>query len=444
MKPTRSTTGMKPASIYFAILLLLIFAPLANINAQLQSSTLTIAGWSSGTTPVFSGTERNVINLKYGDTLSTNLAFSGQPDDGLETDHDNAAFMSFSYSYTVYLTPYGSTFPPTASIPIGTHTISAFQSCSSSNVPPWTIGYDNAPAMDTDYVNMDIPDMISECVAAGDYQVDILIDNYSQNSVGPNAEAIQLGWYGYADNYIDTGLAAIYAPSEDNVGQTSLIPANDYLLSQVAFIHIDQLTKCPPVTVTLPRLIETIAPEVSVTAQASYAGQCPQSTLSYLWSTGETTATATLREGIYTVTATSQCGTTAAAAVIVSSAIDPGRVAMTTNTVGQGANNNGAAKSGQNNVYKKATDNTTDESADVNPSIYPYPNPAKNSITFDLGAKQISSYTIRIMDIAGNEAMQPIVTSYSKTSVTTDALPAGIYLYEIAADQTYRGKFIKE
>jgi hypothetical protein len=154
MKKVNCSASGKFMPLFFtAFILSATFSPLYTA-AQLQSSILTISGWTPGTVPVFSGSQSNVINLSYGDSLATSIDFSGYPDDGLGTDNDNMASMSFSYSYTVYLTPVGDSFSTATSISVGVHAVSAYQSCSSGTVPPWSIAYDSSPAIDTNSINI--------------------------------------------------------------------------------------------------------------------------------------------------------------------------------------------------------------------------------------------------------------------------------------------------
>jgi hypothetical protein len=438
----------KFASILFATFLF-IFSPTLHLYAQQQLSTFTIAGWTPGTTPVYTGINSNVIDLTYGDNLNTTVAFIGSPNDGLGTDYDNIAYMSFSYSYTMYLTPAGNTFSTATSIPVGTHTISAYQSCSSGITPPWTLGCDAQSTVYTNKLDMHTADGINDCIPIGNYQVDIVFNNYSINSVGPNPSAIQLEWYGYADNSSVRGLSALAAPSTANNSGAILSPASSYILNQVAFVHVSSPTACPPLAISMPTSIHTFASVSSATVSASYPGQCVQNAFTYLWSDGETTATATgLHHGIYTVTVTAPCGNTATASVTISEITDPNMAPIAVVAAPQPIESAADhAIAAGNKTYKEAN-SIPEESSSPQATVNLYPNPAKQRITFDL-KNMNSAYTLRILDILGNEVMIPATgasaeAGYQKISVDLDLLPAGAYLYELVTDHTYRGKFIKQ
>jgi hypothetical protein len=422
----------------------MIFLLFQHISAQ-QVSTFTIPGWTPGTTPVFSGTSSNVINLNYGDSLNTSVAFAGTPTDGIGTDNDNIAFQSFSYSYTVYLTQAGGIFSTTSSIPVGTHSISAFQSCSSGTMPPWTISYDAQPTKDTNNLNMDIKDGIADCIAPGDYQVDIVFDSYSVNSVGPAALPIQLQWSGYANNSPARGLTQFNAPSTVNTTDVALNPVSSYLLSKIAFVHVDRPVSCPPVNLSLPRSIETFAQASSATVTASYPGHCEQNVFTYLWSNGETTATAVnLFRGTHTVTVTSPCGASASASITISYPTAPGMSAITAPAKLEAASPSELAAASGHNKDKKASANA---SADVEAHLKLYPNPAKHNITFDFAIESDANSSVRIYDMLGNEMMTANANTEAgnqKMEVNLDELPAGVYLYELTSDKTFRGKFVKQ
>ena len=427
MKSIKPSAGGRAMLLHLA--LLMIFTPL---SAQQQSSTFTMPGWISGITPVFTGTAANVITLSYGDSLLTSVAFSGTPTDGIGTDGDNIASQSFSYSYTVYLTPMGTAFSA-ASIAVGTHTVAAYQSCNSGTMPPWTIGYDNHSSRDTNELTMKIRDQIFECVPAGDYQVDIAIDSYSVNSVGPAALALELQWAAYANNSPARGLSQLNAPSAMNTISVPLSPMSIYMFSKVAFVHINQPATCPPIHLSLPATAETYL-KTSATAAASYPGHCPQNEFTYLWSNGETTATATnLTRGNYTVTVTSACGATATASINVSYPAAHIEALSTAQLEAApvAAHSQGPAQGKQ---YKDAVADAPAAHLGL------YPNPAKHQITFDLAA---SDYTVRILDMVGNEVIAATSGS-ARTEINIDALPSGVYLYELTSDHTFRGKFVKQ
>ena len=387
MKSIKRISNGKSTPLSVIILFIFIFSFFQSANAQQQLSVFTVSGWTPGTTPIYTGSNSNVVNLNYGENLNTTVGFTGYANDGLGTDFDNIAYMSFSYSYTIYLTLAGQAFSTTTSIPIATHTISAYQSCSSGITPPWTIGCDAQPTTDTNKLDMNTADVVNECVPVGNYQVDVVFNTYTLNSVGPNPPAIDLVWSGYTNNSSIRGLSFISAPSSSNNSGVALNPATSYILSQIAFVHVGIPQTCPPIALTLPRNIQTFATTSSATVVASYPGQCAQNPCSYLWSNGETTATAiNLTKGIYTVTVTTPCGNMAIASVIISNITDPNISEATPTASLEMANYSDHATLTVNNIYKKATANTTQDNAIVETQMTLYPNPARHNITFDLKA----------------------------------------------------------
>jgi len=50
--------------------------------------------------------------------------------------------------------------------------------------------------------------------------------------------------------------------------------------------------------------------------------------------------------------------------------------------------------------------------------------------------------SIRILDIVGNEIMTFKTATDQKANLNIEALEAGVYLYEVESDQTFRGKFV--
>ncbi len=440
MESTKNPDGKMVPAIFTMIIL--IFSTLQQISAQQQISTFTLAGWTPGVTPIFTGTGSNVTTLHYGDSLNTSLSFNGAPDDGLGTDNDNIANVNFSYSYTVYLTHAGQAFS-SASIAVGTHTFSANQQCSSGIVPPWTISLDNNATIDTNAINLNIADGINDCIPAGNYQVDIVFDKYSQSSVGPSPQPMLLEWMGYTNNSA-RGLTTLTPPSSENVSDSTLSPVTSYLLSRIGFIRVAQPSSCPSITLNLPEEIQTFATSSSVTVAANYPGYCPQNAFTYRWSNGERTSTVNLSKGSYTVTVTAPCGTTASATVLITNITDPNISEVTASTQTQTTRTADNVNAPGNKTFKSATDNSSNGNIEAHINLYP--NPAKHNITFDLTNASISTYSIRILDMLGNEVMQPnnIATESNKLDVNVDELPAGSYLYEVVLDQTYRGKFIKQ
>jgi hypothetical protein len=433
----------KSTSITFVSLFLLILLS-GSIAAQQQSSTFTIAGWTPGTEPIFTGSNKNVVNLTYGDSLNTTVAFTGAPNDGLGTDADNIASMSFSYSYTVYLTAIGDSFSTSSSIPVGTHTISAFQTCSSGTVAPWSIGYDSQPTMDTNNVNMNISDAVLDCIPQGSYQVDIVFETYAVNSVGPNVQAIQLVWSGYANSSSTTALTTLNAPSSANTQQVAISPVTDYLFSRVAFVQVNRPESCPTLTLSLPTLIESHSALSSATVTASYPGQCLQNPCSYLWSNGETTATATnLSKGNYTVTVTAPCGNSATASVTIYDAthIETPDLALMTIDPKYTVNDIKANITNTDTKHQSHR-NAPEENSTPQAHLSLYPNPASQHISFDLGNGSVIR-SVRILDIVGNEIML-FNTAEQKADINIDGLQAGVYIYEVESDQTFRGKFVKQ
>jgi hypothetical protein len=304
------------AGIIAAFIFLQLFFPF-QITAQ-DVSFFSIAGWATGATPIFTGSDSNVVSLNYGDSLHTNIEFAGAPDDGLGTDEDNVNYMNFAYSYTIYLTPIDSAFSLSSSIPVGTHTVSAGQYCSTGAVPPWTVGCDTQATVTSDSVSMNIADGIGSCIAPGMYHVDILLDNYSITTSGPTVPPVLLQWLGYT-NSPARGLSMVTVPEAVNTPTISLTPANSYLLSQIAYVTIAQPASCPPLSLSMPENISATTEISSATVSASYPGNCIQDPCSYLWSNGETSPTAiNLTEGTYAVTVTAPCGTTATASVTIS------------------------------------------------------------------------------------------------------------------------------
>lgn len=441
MKPTTLDPSRKLASVILAIAFM-NFSSFQHISAQ-QISTFTIPGWTSGVNPIFTGAGSNVISLQYGDSLTTSVAFDGSPTDGIGNDQDNIAFQSFSYSYTIYLTPNGASFSAATSIPVGTHSVGATQSCSSGTMPPWTLNYDGVPAGDTNSFNRNIRDGITDCTAAGDYQVDIVLDSYAVNSVGSAALPLQLQWNGYANNSPARALTEINAPSTDNTNDAPLSPVSSYILSKIAFVHIAAPASCPPVTLSLPASIGTFASTASATVTASYPGHCEQNAFTYLWSNGETTATATnLRRGTHTVTVTSPCGATATASVTIS--LPTSQVASAGTRVETLAPIAAAAHatSEDNNKTKKTHTR-------VETRMQLYPNPAKHNITFDFTTESVVNSMITIYDMMGNEVLKTSNNSTAeagnqKMEVNIDALPVGAYLYELNAGELVRGRFVKQ
>ena len=442
MKPITLDPSRKLASVLFAIAFM-IFSSIQHISAQ-QVSTFTIPGWTSGVNPIFTGAGSNVISLQYGDSLTTSVAFDGSPTDGIGNDQDNIAFQSFSYSYTVYLTPNGSQFSAATSIPVGTHSVGATQSCSSGTMPPWTLSYDGVSAGDTNSFNKNIRDGIADCIAPGDYHVDIVLDSYAVNSVGSAALPLQLQWNGYANNSPVRALTEINAPSTNNTNDVALSPVSSYILSKVAFVHIAAPASCPPVTLSLPASIGTFASTASATVSASYSGHCDQNAFTYLWSNGETTATATdLHRGTHTVTVTSPCGATATASVTISLPTTQVASASTrVETLAPIAVAAHATGGEDNNKTKK-----THTKAEAHMQLYP--NPAKHNITFDFTTESAVSSTITIYDMMGNEVMKAsndtnAEAGNQKMEINIDSLPVGAYLYELNVGELVRGRFVKQ
>lgn len=439
MKLTTLNPSRKLTSALFAIILVALL-PFQHLSAQ-QISTFTIPGWITGTAPVFSGTGSNVIDLRYGDSMTTSVAFSGTPTDGIGTDQDNIAFQSFSYSYTVYLTPSGSSFSTASSISLGTHTVSAYQSCSSGTMPPWTISYDAQPTVDTNNLNMNIKDAIADCITPGDYQVDVVFDSYALNSVGPAALPLQLQWNGYVNNSPARGLTEFLAPSTANTADVPLSPVNNYLLSKIAFVHIDRPASCPPVALSLPESIHTFAAVSSATVTATYPGHCAQNAFTYLWSNGETTATATnLSRGIHTVTVTSPCGASSTASIMISFPTAPGMEVISSGATLEAAVPAARAMAPAGNKKKSI------KAAETH--IQLYPNPAKHYITFEFANEEAANSTVRIYDMLGNQVMSAANNNpeagNQKIEFNLDELPAGVYLYELNSEATLRGKFVKQ
>ncbi len=82
--------------------------------AEQTTSTFSVNGWTPGnTTP---------LSLNYGSSLTTILNFTPCWSGG-QVDHDNPDDVWLDYYYTLYLTPVGSSFSTTTSIPIGNHHI---------------------------------------------------------------------------------------------------------------------------------------------------------------------------------------------------------------------------------------------------------------------------------------------------------------------------------
>ena len=435
MKLTTLNPSRKLASVLCAIVFV-IFLPLQHLSAQQQVSTFSIPGWTPGTVPVFSGAGSNVIALQFGDSLTTSVAFEGSPTDGIGTDQDNIAFQSFSYTYTLYLTPAGGTFS-SASIPVGTHSISALQSCSSGTMPPWSISYDAQTALDTNNVNMNIKDGITDCIAAGDYQVDLVLNSYAVNSTGPAALPVELQWNGYANN----GLTQLPTPSSSNTADVPLSPVSSYLLGQIAFVHVASPSTCPPVTLSLPGSIETLAITSSATVIASYPGHCDQNAFTYAWSDGETTATAVnLRRGTHAVTVTSPCGTSATASITISYPTVSHMTAINPHEFVEALISPEHATGPADNQTKKAH-------AHVETQVQLYPNPAMHHITFNFATESTNS-KISIYDMLGNELMTATNTTAEagsqKMELNIDGLPAGVYLYELHSGESVRGKFVKQ
>ena len=447
MKPFTLNQGRKIASILVAFFLI-VFSPLMSALAQ-QTSEFSIVGWTSGSTPIFSGINSNVIHLHYGDNITTAIAFSGEPSDGLLTDNDNVAFMSFSYTYSIYLTKFGQAFSTTSSILAGTHSISAFQTCNSGTVPPWTIGYDTQSTIDTNSLTMHIADNVRDCLPAGDYQVDIVLEKYSVNSVGPSPSPILLQWSGYINNSARV-MSTLNAPSTDNSSDVPLHPSTSYMLSQVAFVHIAQPAICANLTLNLPHTIETFAPVVAATVVANYPGQCAQNTCSYIWSNGETTATAThLHKGnTYTVTVTAPCGNTATASITISNIMSSNVANIKASLKQEIAPMRATATPPGDRTTKKSSTHAN-ESNTLETHLTLYPNPAIHTMTFDLTVGVNTTYSIRIYDLLGNEVMPPTIDALAnagnqKITISLDALQAGAYIYELSSDQTFRGKFVKQ
>ena len=388
------------------VALFLLISLAGSISAQQQSSTFTIAGWTPGTEPIFTGSNSNVVNLTYGDSLTTTVAFDGAPNDGLGTDEDNIASMSFSYSYTTYLTPTGDSFSTSTSIPVGTHTVSAFQTCSSGIVAPWTIGYDNQPAMDTNNVSMNISDAILDCVPQGNYQVDIVFETYAVNSVGPNVQAIQLVWSGYVNSSSSAVLTTLNAPSSANTQEVAMSPVRNYLFSQVAFVQVNRPESCPSLTLNLPSSIESNSASSSATVAVSYPGYCPQNPCTYIWSNGETTATATnLSKGNYTVTVTSPCGNSATASVNIYDATHIKTPDLASMTIYPKYTLEDIKTDITNiDLKHQSHKNVPEEARAPEAHLSTYPNPASHHISFELGNGS-SIHSVRILDIVGNEIM---------------------------------------
>lgn len=449
MKPFALNQGGKFVCLCAAVFLMILSSNEV-LLAQQQISTFSVAGWNSGNNPIFSGSNTNVIDINYGDSITTSVAFSGAPNDGLGTDNDNVAYMSFSYTYTVYLTKFGEAFSVNSSLPIGSHTIAAFQTCSSGAVPPWTIGYDENPSADSNNITFNIADNIKDCIPAGDYQIDIVLDKYSVNSVGPSPSPIQLEWAGYVNNIHARGMTSLNAPSTDNNSDVLLSPSATYTLSQVAFVHVNQPSSCANLSLALPHTIETFAPVASATVAANYVGKCPENSCTYLWSNGERTATATdLHKGYtYTVTVTAPCGTTATASVTISNIMAPGIADIGAPSQHVAAPVRATTTNTGDRILKKDNGNNSGESMSVETHIALYPNPAKHNITFDLSTTSATAYSIRIFDMLGNEILAPTTgtsdAGSEKINIDLNDLIPGVYLYEVASDKTFRGKFVKQ
>lgn len=449
MKTYHPNTFQKAAQRLLSLLLLSAFTSFQFIAAQSQLSAFTVPGWVPGTAPIFTGNSSNTIHLSYGDSLFTALNFSGEPNDGLGTDLDNIASMSFSYSYTVYLTTVGDSFS-LASIPMGTHTISAYQSCSSGAVPPWTIGYDNQPTFDTNNINMSIGDMVSSCIPAGNYQIDIVFNNYAVNSVGPNPLPIQLTWQGYSYSASSAALATVNAPSSGNTEQVTISPVTNYMLRQVGFVQINASSSCPPLSLSLSASIQTTE-QTTATVAVSYKGQCQQNPCTFLWSNGQTTATATnLTGGNYTVTVTSPCGATATATININtshSSSGSAETLLAANTRYSEPDYNlnvAAAAQLEMKKHEKPANSNQHKSVLAQVQLTAYPNPAKDKVTFNLAGNNTTINTVKVYDMLGNEIPVAITVNDSKLAIDLSNLNAGVYVYELEGESIYKGKFVKE
>ncbi|MBS1624011.1 MAG: T9SS type A sorting domain-containing protein [Bacteroidetes bacterium] len=78
-----------------------------------------------------------------------------------------------------------------------------------------------------------------------------------------------------------------------------------------------------------------------------------------------------------------------------------------------------------------------------------YPNPSTTLVSMDYYLSEAAPVTLHIDNIAGQTVMQVLdgVSRNAGTyhqSIDISQLPAGVYIYELNADRTYRGRFIKK
>jgi hypothetical protein len=299
--------------------------------------------------------------------------------------------------------------------------------------------------MDTNNVNMNISDAILDCVPQGSYQVDIVFETYAVNSVGPNVQAIELAWSGYANSSSTTTLTTLNAPSSANTQSVAISPVTDYLFSQVAFVQVNKPETCPTLTLSLPASIESHSALSSATVTPSYTGYCQQNPCTYLWSNGETSATATnLSKGNYAVTVTAPCGNSATASVTIYDAAHIETLDLASMTIDPRYTVNDIKANITNADTKHQSHrNAPEENATSEAHLSLYPNPASHHISFDLGNGSVIR-SIRILDIVGNEIMTFKTATDQKANLNIEALEAGVYLYEVESDQTFRGKFVKQ
>jgi hypothetical protein len=246
-------------------------------------------------------------------------------------------------------------------------------------------------------------------------------------------------------------MTSLNAPSTANNSDVLLAPSESYTLNQIAFVHVAQPSSCAGLSLALPHSIETFAPIASATVAANYIGKCPQNSCIYLWSNGERTATATnLHKGnTYTVTVTAPCGNTATASVTISNIMAPGIAEISALSQLVAAPVRATTTNSGDRTLKRDNTNNSGENITLETHIALYPNPAKHNITFDLSTASATDYSIRIFDMLGNEIMSPTTGTSAnagteKVNIDLDNLIPGVYLYEVASDKTFRGKFVKQ
>lgn len=349
-----------------------------------------INGWTPGSsTP---------LALNSSGSITTNLRFIGCPND-VFGDVDNPSSIFLSMSFSIYLTPVGSSFSATGSYKIGDHLCSFGNVFDGSNSQPWqcAIDYNGFTAPNCGGpAHFNTTNYICQSIPNGAYQVDILLTDYSQSNL--NCPSDYVAWAANANNSATS--SSIVAPNANG----PLSPASSYLFSKIALVNYTASTT--PITLSLASPIRVCSNnKASATVWASATTGCP---LTYLWSDAahQTTTTATnLSPGTYTVTVTAPSGTTASA----STTITTGAVSTSINS---------STPTGCTGTVLTLTANTSNGNA---PYSYNWSagSASGNTDVITPSSASTVTYAVTVTDALGcTTTSSKSVTSYNSPSVT--------------------------